>query len=197
MRSNLLAKSETYAREVLENFSEDFHYHDLHHTLNVVQATARIAGKSKIKGDELENLLVAAWFHDLGYQAGMENHEEESVRIMRQKLEEWSIPGEKTREIERLILATRMPHQPTDVLTQIICDADLYHLCQSDFPKYSERLRKEINCICSKNIDPTEWIKMNLEFMKNHRYFTEYGKKVLRPLKSKIMSRIAQMVSKS
>ncbi len=196
MSSELLVKSEAYAREVLIEFPEDFHYHDLDHTTNVVEAAVRIADASGIKGDQLENLQIAAWFHDLGYQAGMENHEEESVRIMRQKLTEWSASSVKIEEIERLILATRMPHNPTDELSRIICDADLYHLCQPDFQTYSERLRKEINCTCSKNIQPVEWIRMNMEFIRNHRYFTEYGKKVLRPLKNKTLSRISRMLSR-
>jgi predicted metal-dependent HD superfamily phosphohydrolase len=190
LKTDLIRKSESFARKTLSRFPEDFHYHDLRHTSNVVDAAYRIASKSEVPDDALENIIVAAWFHDLGYKKGMENHEVESVRIMKNTLSRWKVSKAKIEEIERLILATKMPHNPTDLYTRIMCDADLFHLCQPDFHAHSENLRKEINCICSKNIQPAEWIRMNLEFLKAHNYFTEYGKRVLGPLKRKTLSQI-------
>ncbi len=192
MKHSLVHKAEAYAKEVLKGFPRDFHYHDIEHTTNVAQATLRIGRKSNVSRTDLENLQIAAWFHDLGYQEGVADHEEESVRIMKAKLREWDVDESRISEVERLILATKMPHKPTDILTGIMCDADLFHLCQPDFYKSSEKLRKEINCTCCKSIQPAEWVRMNLEFLKNHRYFTEYGRKVLGPLKNKTMLRISR-----
>jgi predicted metal-dependent HD superfamily phosphohydrolase len=196
VKSDLLDKSEAFARKALSGFPEDFHYHDLHHTLDVVEAAEQIALKSQVSPDDIENILVAAWFHDLGYRKGMENHERESVKIMKAQLKKWEVAPAKIKEIERLIEATRMPHNPTDLLSRIMCDADLFHLCQPDFQKRSEDLRKELNCICSKNIQPSEWIRMNLEFLKAHNYFTDYGKKVLGPLKRKTLTQIKHRLSR-
>jgi len=193
----LVQKAKEYATKVLQGFPEDFHYHDLEHTTNVAGAAHRIGKESGVSPADLENLEIAAWFHDLGYQEGVLNHEEESVRIMKAKLREWTSDESRILEIERLILATKMPHTPTDILTRIMCDADLYHLCQPDFHRSSEKLRKEINQTCCKNIQPSEWIRMNFEFLKKHTYFTEYGRKVLAPLKNKTLSRIMRRVSGS
>lgn len=195
-KGTILKKSEAFAREILEDYPDDFHYHDLEHTRNVVQAALRIGEESDVSETELENLQIAAWFHDLGYREGSENHEEESIRLMAAKLGDWGADKARIDEISRLIMATKMPHSPTDLLTQIMCDADLYHLGQPDFQKSSEKLRKEINSTCCKNIQPAEWIRMNLEFLKNHRYFTDYGRRVLGPLKNKTVSRILQRSSR-
>ncbi len=197
MHKSLSEKAENFARKVLSDYSEDFQYHDLNHTINVVSAAKRIASESGVHGEDLENLVVAAWFHDLGYQEDGKNHEEESVRILHEKLKEWKISEARAREIERLIYATRMPHKPNDLLTRIICDADLSHLGQPDFQRQSEKLRKEINCVFCKDIQPAEWIRMNLEFLRKHNYFTEYGKRVLGPLKNKTLTRISRRVSGS
>ena len=195
MEKELLHKAEKYARSALKRMPEDFHYHDLGHTLTVVEAAYRIGTQSGIEGEDLENLQIAAWFHDLGYQEGIEKHEEESVRIMQDQLRRWGAEDVRIREVKRLILATKMPHQPTDILTKIMCDADLSHLGQPDYQAHSEKLRKEINRTCCKNIQPSEWIRINLEFLKSHRYFTEYGRKVLDPLKKKTLRRISQKLS--
>ena len=189
---DLLVKTEKFVVALLSALNGDFIYHNADHTRRVVKAAEEIGKKSRLNSAELENVLIAAWFHDTGYSCCSENHEAESARIMRQKLTEWQVPEERIRIIEEIILATQMPQTPGNLMCKIICDADLYHLAEPDFPEKSESLRKEINHVCNKKINPREWAKITFEFISTHCYFTNYGKKVLAPRKEAIVNHIRE-----
>ena len=49
------------------------------HTQRVVAATKEIIEGEKLKDDDANKLIIAAWFHDAGYTKSNVNHEEESV----------------------------------------------------------------------------------------------------------------------
>ena len=63
------------------NFTEKICYHNIDHTLEVVDAVEFIGRKCNISDKDLETVLIAAWFHDTGYYLGCENHEEASEKI--------------------------------------------------------------------------------------------------------------------
>ena len=57
-------------------------YHNFKHSEEVVNAAFEIGKAEKISEQDLEILLLAAWFHDIGFVKGFENHEEESKKIV-------------------------------------------------------------------------------------------------------------------
>ena len=108
-------------------------YHNYNHTLKVVEAVNEIALAEKILEEELEVLLLAAWFHDTGFIKGAPNHEKESQKIAEKYLFEKELGEEKIAKVLSIIEATRMPQKPTSKLEKIICDADLFHLGTENF----------------------------------------------------------------
>jgi predicted metal-dependent HD superfamily phosphohydrolase len=171
-----------------------FEYHNLDHTRQVVEAAEEIGSKSGLSNLDMENLLIAAWFHDTGYSCCIENHERESSRIMREELA-GKINETRLREIEEVIMSTQMPQRPKNLVSEILCDADLYHLSDPDFTEKSESLRRELNKVCNKKLDKYEWIRVSLQFIKEHCYFTAYGRKYLRPRKIALIEQIKSKFS--
>ncbi|OQP60198.1 hypothetical protein A3860_34540 [Niastella vici] len=79
-------------------------------------------------------IFIAAWFHDTGYLfAGRYEHEQKGVEIMRELLIKLTRDSELIDEIEDCIMATKMPRNPKNILEEIICDADTYHLGTEHF----------------------------------------------------------------
>lgn len=72
--------------------------------------------------------------------------------------------------IKGCILATRLPHSPTLLLEEIICDADTYNLGTEDFFKTDRLLKKEFEL--RNNTSPDNWDKQTLELLEKHKYFT-------------------------
>ena len=86
-----------------------------------------------------------------------------------------------------------MPQAPGTLIEQIISDADLFHLGTDEFKIKNEELRQELAEISGEDLSKKKWRKMNITFMENHKYFTDYGKRKLQPVKEK---HIAELKSK-
>lgn len=156
----------------------------------------RSDGKSSLSNDELENVIVAAWLHDTGYEKDRDHHEERSAKTAIALLESWGAPAEKIKKVENLIAATRMPQNPKNLAEQVLCDADMYHLSRKDMLECGEQIRSEIETF--KNIKfetDKEWGEYNLKFLKNHQYFTLYGRQVLEERKKKNIKKLKKMLN--
>jgi len=177
----LLQETKEYvANYVADHFSETICYHNIDHTLEVVEAVEIIAEDCKINANELEIVLVAAWFHDTGYYKGCENHEKASAKIAQTFLREKDVSGEFIDAVSRCILSTKVPQKPKALLEKIICDADLYHLATDKFFEKSELLWKEFS-FTNQDMTPESWLSQSRQFVKEHRYHTDYGKRELYP----------------
>ncbi len=173
----LLLKTEKYVFSLLtKELSTDYLYHNLSHTQRVVNATKELIEGEKISETDANILLLAAWFHDVGYIKGTENHEESSVRITTNFLEEYNIDDSIINNVNRLIRATKMGVEADDVLEKILKDADSNHLAKKSFSDVSDLLKEEVNLVHNKNYSDSEWILENIGFLANkHHYYTNYA----------------------
>ncbi len=181
----VLAKAKEKAEEIFRHrVSPAFVFHNIAHTQQVVDAAAEIAADYHLKPDDEFVLVIAAWFHDAGFSKGLsENHEEESICIAQEFLFQHHISEELIVRISSCILATKMPQQPLNLVGEILCDADLYHLGTNFFMERSRLLQKEL-ASCSHNIFKEEkWRQLNIRFLQSHHYFTAYCQNKLTPVK--------------
>ncbi|MBL7741473.1 MAG: HD domain-containing protein [Chitinophagaceae bacterium] len=181
----LLQDCKQFVTDLFEDkVSRGFFFHNIRHTQTVVKAVEDMAIYYQLQGEDRLAVLVAAWFHDTGYSQGVgSNHEEESVRIAAAYLEKKEIPPAVIEKVSKCIMATKMPQSPNSLIEQIICDADLSHLGTQDFEKESKLLRKEFSSAFNKDISKKDWRKENIQFFQSHRYFTDYGRSRLEPVK--------------
>jgi len=189
--TDLLDRSKEYVESFLEqNLSNGIFYHDLDHTREVVKAANEIGKASGLMDDQLETVLIAAWFHDTGYYKGKRDHEKESKIIAEEFLRDQGINEKKVAEVGGCIIATKIPQRPTNLMEEVLCDADLYHLSTSEFFRKSELLRKEFSLTGSSEIKDKEWLKTNIKFLKKHTFFTEYAREKLYPYKKKNLKKL-------
>lgn len=152
-------------------------YHDLSHTLDVVEHVEKIGLKSDIDQTGLEILLLAAWFHDAGYVETVEDHEEIGCRIAAEFLDGENYPADRKEKVLACIMATKCPHQPKNLLEEIICDADMAHLGDKQYLQRSELLRLELEQRGERKENETGWMQKNIDFLIAHRFFTPYARK--------------------
>lgn len=196
METELIRKSRAYAEEVLRKLPETFTYHNLKHTTAVAEAAEEIGRQSTLSNDDLENVLIAAWLHDTGYEKDREHHEERSADTATTLLESWGASPDKVKKVQNLIAATRMPQNPQNLAEQVLCDADLYHLSKKNIFECAQQIRSEIETF--KNIkfeSDKEWGEYNLKFLKSHSYFTLYGRQVLEERKKKNIKKLKKMLN--
>ena len=179
-----------------KNISTEYTFHDLQHTLNVVQGVKELGEYNQLGANDLEILELAAWFHDTGYDCGADGHEMRSADYAAHFLGQYAYPTENVLRIRGCIAATKLTEKPTNLLEEIISDADLSHLGKKNYWEKCDRLRQEILTTKKYEMTDAAWIDFELAFMNEHQYHTVaardlYGKRkekhVRRLLKDKAL----------
>jgi len=195
METELIRKSRSFAEKVLGELPETFTYHNLEHTSTVATAAEEIGRNSGLSESDLETVLIAAWLHDLGYEKGCDCHEEASIETATNILKEWGASETKIEQVKGMIAATCMPQRPQNLREMVLCDADLYHLSNGNVKECGDHLRQEFATFKNLKFDTDEeWIKYNLKFLKEHKYFTPYGQQVLEERKKKNIKKLKKML---
>ncbi|MEO6173633.1 MAG: Pycsar system effector family protein [Flavobacterium circumlabens] len=195
---NLIEQSEHFVSNLLkDNLSNLYSYHNINHTFNVVTAVNKLCNKENVEGAEKEMLLVTAWFHDTGYINGVEDHENESVKIATAFLKEKEQSEIFIAEVSKLILATSKYYVPQTHLEKIIKDADYVHITSLEYESTCELLRFELKNTLNLTFSSLDWAKENLSFLINtHRFYTDYALKKWQPLKEKNIAAVQKRLNK-
>jgi predicted metal-dependent HD superfamily phosphohydrolase len=167
---------EAFVRTLLhDKLPPQFVFHSLQHTLDVVQIAQYIGMNEGLSNDELELVSIAGWFHDTGYTESYEQHEEHGVAIAEaflRSLPATDFPADRIAAVSACIMATKMPQSPTNILQQVLCDADLANLGTEDFLDNTERLRDELEWRLGTAFSDEEWYTRSLTFCQTHHYHT-------------------------
>jgi len=177
--------------------AEKFFYHTIKHTKYVVDAVAEIGKEEGLNEEELDLLTFCAWFHDIGYFIDCRNHEAESIKIALGFLKDFSIDDEQLEMIKECIMQTRWSQNPNCKLTNVICDADLRHLADTNYFEFAEQLRQEMIIIKGQKMRKLHFNLLNSAFLGHHQYFTKYGKDVLENGKQKNLVLLNEKIEKS
>jgi len=153
-------------------------YHNLQHTEEVVGRAVQIASSYRLDSKGLFIIQTAAWFHDTGYADDPLHPEKRSARLSEKLLTEISVDPETIKSIRNCILASALPQKPQNLMEEIVCDATMFHLGSDDFFERSKLMRKELSLLTGKKVSKEEWKRRNIELLQNHRFKTEYGRKL-------------------
>jgi len=186
VENSLLLEVEAYVTNFIsEQISKEYAYHDVQHTLNVVTDARKMGEMFKLEETDLEILLLAAWFHDTGYDKGAQNHEERSAKYAREYLSSQGYGVEALDRIDACILATKMPHEPTTLLERIICDADFGHVGQKVYWERCSKVRQEMALTRDLIMTDEEWVDFELNFMEKHQFHTPVAQELYEQRKQK------------
>jgi HD superfamily phosphodiesterase len=192
----IIEQAEDFVYKLLKDkLSDSFLYHNFNHTLSVVKAVKTIATAQSVTEQDMELLLLAAWFHDTGYVNGCEKHEAGSAVIAENFLEERNYKPEDIAMISSLIRATTKGYIPSTDLEKIMRDADYFHLAEKDYLLSAEFLKQELKYALNTDFTDLEWAKENLNFLTNHhRFFSEYALLHWQPKKEKNIQKIQKRI---
>lgn len=194
----IIEAAESYvAKQYQERPHPNLVYHNLEHTKLVVAAAQQIAAHYRLEDNELLVVCVACWFHDLGYLVGeTKMHEEKGAEMAKAFLNVQQIPENVQQQVAGCIMATKMPQNPQNLLEQIVCDADLFHLGTKDFKERSRLLRQEMELTMGKEIPGATWNAGSLRLQESHHYFTAYCKALLQQQKEENIARLKSKLEK-
>ena len=188
---------ETVVSHLEKNLPADLFYHGIHHTLDVFDAALVIAENEKIdSADDLTLLKTAALLHDSGFTIDASKHEECGCDLAREILPTCDYSDSQIDQICGMIMATKIPQKPLNLLECIICDADLDYLGRDDFFKIGDTLYQELKAY-DKIKDATQWNQLQIAFLSNHRYHTEFSRGNREIKKQENLQEIQNILTKS
>jgi len=172
---------------------KNLYYHNIKHTIDVITEVELIGWAEGVSSENIFLLKLAGLFHDAGHTISYKDHEFYGAQMAREKLDGYGFTEEQIETVCRIIMSTKIPPKPNDLLEQIICDSDLDYLGRTDFIPVSNTLYEELkdrDMVGSLN----DWNKMQLKFISNHQYFTKTAQQLREVNKQQQIERIEQII---
>ncbi len=188
IKTPLISSCVDYVKELLEAYEDKLYYHNFEHALRTAKSVGELAEDAQLSSDTKEDLVIAAFFHDVGYIKNPKDHEEISKSIALKFLESRNISNEKRNRIAAYILATKDDWDGDDEIALLLKDAVMSGLASKKYLEHAEELRLEMNAISGSKITEEEWLIKNIDFMEKTDYvtnsaFNRYDKKKKKNLK--------------
>jgi len=169
-------------------------YHCAEHTEHdVLPAVRRLAERAGLSPNDAALLEIGAAFHDLGHIHNSARHEAIGVEIAYEILPRFGFSPVDTGRVAAMIMATRMPQSPNTLLEQLLADADLDSLGREDFLETSKALWKERAALGMPH-RWTEWLELQLLFLRSHRYFTDAARTLREDGKQRNIAFLEQLI---
>ena len=169
-------------------------YHNVKHTVDVVTEVELIGWGEGCSDEEILLLKTAGLFHDAGHTIAYDNHEFHGTQLVREMLPKYNYDPEQIEKICSIIMATKLPPQPTNLLENIICDSDLDYLGRSDFIPVSNTLYEELKAQ-NKMKSLNDWNKIQVKFISGHQYFTVTARSLREVNKQLQIERIQSLIT--
>jgi predicted metal-dependent HD superfamily phosphohydrolase len=194
--NNILEQTRQYVRSFFDSHvDERIIYHNRTHTEKVVESAIMIGQHYQLNERDFFVVNVAAWFHDIGYyKGGAVDHEEKGAQMAAAFLKGTGVDATVIDAVKGCILATKIPQRPANLLEEIVCDADLFHLGTDDFNERNKLLRKEMEATQGRKISKDEWRKGSIRFLESHHYHTDYCQLLLNEKKQENLERLMSKV---
>lgn len=171
------------AGRMARELAPELTYHCLSHTFeDVLPAAMRLADSYGLIDEDRQLLAAAAALHDIGWVIRGHEHERVSAQIAREVLPDLGFSDSQIERIAGIIMATRIPQSPNNLLEQLMADADLDVLGREDFWLRNEEMRSEL-AQRGHEVSDEEWYRTQIGFLESHTYFTEEARRLRGPRK--------------
>lgn len=167
-------------------------YHNVYHTLDVLEQAERIAESEKTNENDLYLIKVAALYHDIGFLYAHGGHEEKSCHYANVDLPEFGLCETEISRICNMIMATKIPQSPKTKLEEILCDADLDYLGRADYFAISNKLKEEF-LIYRVIQNQADWLPLQIRFFENHHYCTLSSMELRNPVKIEHLQKLKEL----
>jgi len=192
---NYRAAEDHILHRLRTELSERLLYHGVEHTLDVLQAAEALCASEGVFGRNLILVKTAALFHDAGFLCDRhDGHEYQGCLIAQHTLPHFGYSSADIEAICGMIMATRIPQTPTNLLEQILCDADLDYLGRTDFYRIGRNLYEELTAYGLLHGEEA-WNRLQVSFLTHHRYHTRTNIALREPVKQHYLEELRQLVA--
>jgi HD superfamily phosphodiesterase len=160
----------------------NLYYHGVHHTMDVYEASIRLAELEGLDQEEKVVINTAALYHDAGFIYQYEHNEEVAAKLVQVVLPKFGYNEKQIEEISKIIMSTKIKARPGSLYEKIMSDADYDYLGRQDVMKIADTLHKEL-AEYDFRFSPEEWNELQIKFLEKHLYYTPSALELRRPKK--------------
>ncbi|MCC2547298.1 DUF5706 domain-containing protein [Hymenobacter sp. BT175] len=176
-KSELVKQAKAYVTQLFEEkLPGQLVYHTIKHTSTTVKEAQALGKAAELSDEDLEALILAAWFHDSGYLDKYDGHEYRSMEIAQQWLTQQQYPADRLQVVLDTIRATHRNEERKTELQQLLVDADLSTVGREEFFSNGELLRAEWETVLGRTYTTPEWAENQLNFLLSTKFYTDVAK---------------------
>ncbi len=184
--SDIVKKAQEFATEYAKKeISDEYVFHNIRHFREAVEAATELAEIYNLPPEEVAEIQIAMWFHDLGFSNGWEGHEERSAELAEKFLRGENFDSAGIERVKSYIAATKPDVVPTSLIEEIIHDADTSHIGTKKYFNKLGLLRTEMEAREGKKYSEKKWLKLNLKFLEDHKFYSALAESKYGPRKRK------------
>lgn len=150
-------------------------FHTQENTLEVLAQVREMSRHYRLNERDTALLAIAAWFLNTGYYEAPP-HEEGSVRLARQFLEQAGTASEDIDQVTSLMRAAGGLQPATTLSQQLLFDAARIYTGTESFRDMNKRLRREQEKLTSLELSGEQWGAQSIEQLSSQPFLTEYAK---------------------
>lgn len=203
MNSQYLDQVEKYSTVRLTNLlSQKMVFHDITYTHRLIDAIKTIAQSEQISPQETETLLMAGWLVNLGFtdadaisNVGAPEDlfaacYECSIDMGTKYLDEIGFPPERAAQVIALIQEVQPEQEDISPLGMILSDAMTSDWGQPKSKSKIKNLYEEFLLTGAVSYGKGTWYDTVLSYLREHQYYTNYGRTVLEKGKLNLLKKI-------
>lgn len=187
---------------LLDSLPFDLVYHSKDHTLDVIRETILFAVADNANRETIEQQVIAAAWHDVGYTQQSKDHESIGVELFKKSEAYKKLSQKQKTLIESSILSTRIELKNNEpYLTNNECefcylsDADVSNFGRKDFFKTGEAVAKELGIDMNDKTAKKNFMEFTLKLLQNHSWKTYSAKKLRQRQKELNIAKLRELIN--
>lgn len=166
---------------VLSKLEDELHknlyFHNFEYIRHLYEYSGLLAKAANLDLEETLLIRTSALLLNVGFTGGYENQENRSAEYARNILQEYNYSDKQIIVISNLILSTKWPPEPGNMLEMVLYDTKMEFIGRTDFIRLYKLLFLEQNQYL-KTIDVLEFKRKQLEIIHQYVFFTESARRL-------------------
>ncbi|MEN8120792.1 MAG: Pycsar system effector family protein [Bacteroidota bacterium] len=186
----IVNKAEDYIKDLYATHPHELLlFHNFNYTTQTVKSSAELAHSEKLEGDELQMVLLAAWFINIGYLFDFVSHIEHSIKVAKEFVSEFNYPDDKAKIVTEAIEVV-LKNKPENKIEKVLSDANNSIFASEELLLWVKYHRQERNYFVKPKITRRSFWQSVLNLLNEHEYYTPSAKNLFQEGKSENIEKI-------
>jgi adenylate cyclase len=156
---------------------KNLYFHNFEYAKRLYEHSSLLAKASELDLEETLLIRTSALLLNVGYTEGYVNQENRSAEYARNILPEYSYSEKQITVITNLILSTKWPPEPGNLLEMVLYDTKMDYVGRADYLRLYKLIFLEQNQYM-KSVDVNEFKRKQLDIIRQYEFFTESARRL-------------------